>query len=67
MEIPIKDFYQRILGWVSEDSSGNKTVRDFYRRIVARYDKRSNTTRDEYGRILGQGDFAASLLFSERK
>lgn len=63
-QIPIKDFYQRILGWVEEDEDGNKTVRSYHQTIVARYNKRRDVTTDFYGRILGTGDFATSLLFS---
>ena len=34
----IRDFYGRIIGWVETDeSTGNKTVRDFQNRILGYY------------------------------
>lgn len=51
-----------IRGWIEEDSKGNKTIRDFYGRILGRYDKQLNLTRDFYGRVIGRGDQLMSLL-----
>lgn len=62
-EITIRDFYGKILGYVQEDTNGNKVFRDFYRKIVARYNKASNKTTDFYGRIISKGDVGASLLY----
>lgn len=61
-KIYIKDFYHRIIGTIEEDSYGNKIARDFYKRIVGKYDKKSNLTRDFYGRIVGRGDMLTSLI-----
>ena len=36
MKTPIKDFYGRIIGWVQEDSNGNKKLTDFQGRIKGR-------------------------------
>ena len=66
MQTPVKDFYNRTIGWVTEDSQGNRVVTDFYRRVVARYNKKSNLTTDFYGRVVGKGDISTSLLFQER-
>ena len=65
----IKDFYNRIVGYIETDSiTGDKTGRDFYNRIVGRYDKKLNVTRDFYNRIVGRGDTLASLVMqSEAK
>ena len=31
---PIKDFYNRIIGYIETDNHGNKIAKDFYRRIL---------------------------------
>ena len=64
MKTPIKDFYGRIIGWVQEDSNGNKKLADFQGRIKGRYDKATDTTRDFYGRIVAKGDQLSMLLNS---
>lgn len=58
----IRDFYNRILGYIETDKDGNKIVRDFYRRIVGRYDAKQDVTRDFYNRIIARGDITASLI-----
>lgn len=59
----IKDFYNRIIGYIETDSvTGNKVGKDFYRRIVGYYDKKLNMTKDFYRRIVGRGDMLASLI-----
>ena len=64
MKTPIKDFYGRIIGWVQEDSVGNKKLTDFQGRIKGRHDKATDTTRDFYGRIVAKGDQLSMLLNS---
>ncbi len=61
-EITIKDFYGRVLGYIKEDSSGNKVATNFYFKILGRYNKADDTTRDFYGRIIARGDILASLI-----
>lgn len=61
-EIPVKDFHNRIIGWIRVDSNGNKTAYDFYRRIKGKYDARRDITTDFYGRIISRGDMTASLI-----
>lgn len=61
-KIYIKDFYHRIMGSIEEDSQGNKIARDFYQRIVGKYNKKSNLTYDFYNRIVGRGDLLTSLI-----
>lgn len=64
MKTAIKDFYGRVIGWVHEDSTGNKKLTDFQGRIKGRYDKATDTTRDFYGRIVAKGDQLSMLLNS---
>ena len=58
----VRAFSGKILGYIQTDNKGNKIVRDFYHKILGRYDKASNTTRDFYGRIIAKGDLSGSLL-----
>lgn len=58
----IRDFYGRILGTITTDSTGNKVVRDFYGRIRGKYDKKTNVTRDFYGKVIAKGDQSSALI-----
>lgn len=58
----IRDFYNRIIGYIETDDKGNKIVKDFYRRIVGKYDAKQDVTRDFYNRIIAKGDITTSLI-----
>ena len=58
----IRDFYNRIIGYIEIDDSGNKIARDFYKRILGRYDAKLDVTRDFYNRIIARGDMTNSLF-----
>lgn len=58
----LRDWTGKIIGFVETDSSGNKVLRDFYGRILGKYDKPMNVTRDFYGRVVGKGDILMTLL-----
>jgi hypothetical protein len=60
----IKDWRGKIIGYIETDNNGNKIVKDFYRKILGRYDKRSNVTKDFYGRLVAKGD-QCGLLFAK--
>ena len=61
----IKDFYNRILGYIEVDTvTGVKVAYDFYRRRLGKYDPRENNTRYFYGRILSNGDTTQSLVYN---
>ena len=59
---PIKDWTGRIIGWIEVDEYGNKTIRDFYNKILGTYNKRLDITRDFYGRQVAKGDNLLLLL-----
>lgn len=61
----IRDFNNRIIGYVETDEKGNKTVRDFYNRILGYYDANLNVTRDFYNRIVARGDASVGLIYEE--
>ena len=53
----IQDWTGKIIGFIDKDSvTGNKVARDFYGRIVGRYNKRLDITQDFYGRQVAKGD-----------
>lgn len=58
----IRDFYGKIIGYVETLPNGDKIVKNFYRKVLGRYDKASNTTRDFYGKIVARGD-STGILF----
>ncbi len=58
----VRDFTGRIVGYIETDFQGNKIVRDFYRVVLGKYDKKNNVTRDFYGRIVARGDVSSSLI-----
>lgn len=62
MKTPIKNFKGQIKGYVEEDSNGNRTVYDFYHRVLGKYNKQTNTSHDFYGRIIAHGDVVMSLI-----
>ena len=42
--------------------NGDKTIRDFYGRILGKYDAATNTTRDFYGRVVAKGECLTILI-----
>lgn len=62
---PIKDFNNRIIGYIETDEKGNKVCRDFYNRILGYYQKSDNTTRDFYKRIVSKGDTVVQFLYQK--
>ena len=59
---PIKEFSGKIIGFIDLEHTGDKIVRDFYGRILGRYDKKFDVTRDFYGRIVARGDQSSLLI-----
>ena len=67
MRKPIQNWQGRILAWVDSDAKGNKTLFDFYGRILGKYDVQFDTTRDFYGRLIGKGDMLMTLVPTDSK
>ena len=64
MQEPLRDFYNRVIGWIETKPNGDKIGYDFYKRIVGYYEKQNNVTRDFYKRIIAKGDVLASLIWN---
>lgn len=58
----ITNFYNQCIGTIETDGRGDKIVKDFYGRILGKYEKSSNLTKDFYEKILYHGDMSAALL-----
>ena len=59
----IQDWTGKTIGFVETNTNtGNKTLRDFYGRILGKYNKRLNITQDFYGRTVAKGDYLSMLL-----
>lgn len=58
----IKAWNGKILGSIETDYQGNKIVRDFYGKILGRYIKSLDVTRDFRGKMIARGDQCAMLL-----
>lgn len=61
-KVPVKDFYNRIIGFIETDDRGNKTVKDFYNRVLGWYEQDTDVTKDFYHRIIQHGDMTSMLL-----
>ena len=59
---PIRNWKGIIIGWYENRQNGDIFVRDSYKRILGRYDKSMDVTRDFSGRIIGHGNLTAMLL-----
>lgn len=58
----IRTFTGKKIGTIYTDYNGDKEVRDFYGRLLGRYNKKSDVTRDFYGRIVSRGDNLTMFL-----
>ena len=65
MKETIRTWEGRIIGYLEEQANGDVTARDFYGRILGRYEKSLNVTRDFYGRIVSRGNTASGLVWEE--
>lgn len=62
-EETLKDWNGRIIGYVETDTiTGDKILRDFYRKIKGYYKKKLNITTDFYGKRVASGDMLLMLL-----
>lgn len=59
----IKDVYGKIIGSLEEDSRGDTIAKDFFGRILGRYDKKMDVTKDFFGKIIGTGDLTSALIW----
>ena len=58
----IKDYSGKIIGYLEKQPNGDIIVKDFYCKILGRYDKAMDVTKDFYGKILFRGNMATALI-----
>ena len=58
----IREFSGSVVGYLDHESNGDITVRNFYGKVLGRYERSSDTTKDFYGKVLFRGNMAAALL-----
>lgn len=58
----IREFSGRIVGYLDHESNGDITVKNFSGTILGKYEARSDSTKDFYGKILYYGNMAPALL-----
>lgn len=63
MRETLKDYTGRIIGYLDHEPNGDIIARDFYFKILGKYEKFTDTTKDFYGRILYRGNMVG-MLFS---
>jgi hypothetical protein len=63
----VRAFNGKILGTIETDSYGNKIVRNFYGKILGRYLKSLDVTRDFRGKTIARGDQSSLLLSLDKK
>ncbi len=64
-EKTIKKFGGKIIGYISTDAEGSKTVMDYNRRILGYYDARRDETTDYYRRVIAYGDISGVFFKNE--
>ena len=65
-EITIRDFNNRIIGYIQTQQNGDAKIYDFYRRLLGTYNKALDITKDFYGRPIAKGNQLSMLLNREK-
>lgn len=58
----VKDACGRIVGFLDYESNGDIIAKDISYRILGRYDRAQNVTKDFYGKILYKGNMVGMLF-----
>lgn len=62
MRETIKKCSGQIVGYLDHESNGDIIAKSYSGRILGKYERSSNTTKDYGGRILFYGNMSAALL-----
>jgi len=65
-KVAIREFSGKIIGWLETDKDGNQQIRNFHGKILGKYDKALDCTRDFYGKIITKGNTVNGLLYSRQ-
>lgn len=58
----LRDSKGRVNGIIEESVDGGQIIRSSYGKYLGTYDKRTDITRDAYGRYFGKGNLLTMLL-----
>ena len=58
---PIRSFSGKIISCVENKPNGDIVVTDFYGKVLGKYDKQFDVTRDFYGKIIARGNCVGML------
>ena len=61
----IYNFYHQIIGSIETLSDGSKIARDFYGKILGKFDAKTGVTKNFYGQIVAKGDITSALVWQE--
>lgn len=62
----IREYGGKVIGFIDEDDDGNQEARSFGGKVLGRYDKATNMTRDFGGKVLSIGNTLAALLYQNK-
>lgn len=62
MDITVKDFSGRVIGYIIDTGGGNKTVKDSGFRVLGYYDSSKDVVLDDCYRVVARGN-APGILF----
>lgn len=58
----LRDPLGQILGTIETTSNGNQKLKDYVGKTLGTYDKKTNTTRNYLGQLVGTGNLLTTLL-----
>lgn len=58
----IRNLYGKVIGSVEERPNGDRILKNSYGKPLGRYEKRTDLTKDSYGRVVAKGDVLVTLL-----
>jgi hypothetical protein len=58
----LRDPLGQILATIETTGNGNQTIKDHLGKTLGTYDKKSNTTRNYLGQLIGTGNLLTTLI-----
>lgn len=62
----MRNEYGQPVGWLDKYESGNIVARNKFGKIIGKYTKNDNYTRDVYGRPIAKGNILSALIWREQ-
>ncbi len=58
----IRNKSSKEIGYIKTDAKGVETAYNLNNKVLGRYDPKTNFTKDEHGRVLGNGNMLTQLI-----